>query len=259
MTHPRFDDPAFWDAAAQYQSSVHPFTAAFAARAWEEAALPPGARVLDIACGTGALAFHAAEAGADVLATDFSPGMVARVAELGHPRIEARVLDGQALALPDAGFDAAFSIFGIILFADWRAGLAEMARVVRLGVLATWAHPHGAAVNKLLADLVSEFAPELVIPPLPATGLAALREPASVVAHMESAGFHDVRVTKYTHPFVTPVDQVLGNETLFAFSPVWPLLTPAQKGAVVGAMRDRAADGELRIPSTALIAVGHRA
>ncbi|MFX7996903.1 class I SAM-dependent methyltransferase, partial [Acinetobacter baumannii] len=81
------------------------------------------------------------------LAVDFSPGMVARVAGAGSANVEARVMDGQALALPDGGFDAVVSIFGVIMFPDWRKGLAEMARVTRpggWGIVATW-QDQGAA------------------------------------------------------------------------------------------------------------------
>jgi SAM-dependent methyltransferase len=49
-------------------------------------------------------------------------------------------MDGQALDLPDAAFDAVFSIFGVIMFPDWRKGLAEMARVTRPGGTA-WSRP----------------------------------------------------------------------------------------------------------------------
>ncbi len=94
--------------------------------------------MLDIACGAGALALVAARDGAQILATDFSPGMVAAVLSHGLPNVDALVMDGQALDLPDACFDAAFSIFGIMLFPDWRKGLAEMARVVRPGGSAAW-------------------------------------------------------------------------------------------------------------------------
>src|SRR3546814_3820403 len=81
----------------------------------------------------GALALVAARAGASVLATDFSFGMVSAILAHRLAGLEAEVMDGHALDLPDGGFDAAFSMFGIMLFADWRKGLAEMARVVHPG------------------------------------------------------------------------------------------------------------------------------
>src|SRR5262249_17594707 len=74
----------------------------------------PGMRVLDIAAGTGALCVPAARTGADVLGSDISPGMVARLAERlqPFPNAEARILDGAALDLPDGAFDLTFSVFG---------------------------------------------------------------------------------------------------------------------------------------------------
>ena len=89
------------------------------------------------------------------MATDFSPGMVACVAAAGLPNVETRVMDGQALDLPDASFDAAFSIFGVIMFPDWRKGLAEMRRVTRpggYGVVAPvgWGAPGSSSAGELM-------------------------------------------------------------------------------------------------------------
>lgn len=99
-----FENPDHWDMAAQhYEKTAHPFTARYAEAALERISLEPGSRVLDVAAGTGALALAAARMGAQVLATDFSPGMVARIAAAGLPNVEARAMDGQALALPDGG------------------------------------------------------------------------------------------------------------------------------------------------------------
>lgn len=97
-----FEDPNHWDVAAQhYERTAHPFTARYAEAALARISLGPDNRILDVAAGTGALALAAARTGAQVLASDFSPGMVARIAAAGIPNIEARVMDGQALALPD--------------------------------------------------------------------------------------------------------------------------------------------------------------
>ena len=97
-----FENPDHWDTAAQhYEKTAHPFTARYAEAALSRVDLRPGARVLDVAAGTGALALAAAQAGAQVLATDFSPGMVARIAAAGLPNLETKVMDGQALTLPD--------------------------------------------------------------------------------------------------------------------------------------------------------------
>jgi ubiquinone/menaquinone biosynthesis C-methylase UbiE len=50
--------------------------------------------VLDVAAGTGALALLVAKTGARVFATDFSLGMVARIAAASLASVNAQVLDG---------------------------------------------------------------------------------------------------------------------------------------------------------------------
>src|SRR5690606_18153717 len=158
-----------------------------------------GSRVLDVAAGTGALALAAARAGAQVLATDFAPGMVARIAAAGLPNVEARVMDGQALDLPDAAFDAVFSIFGVIMFPDWRKGLAEMARVTRpggQGVVATW-RESGAATFLLLGQIRRKLFPELEGMTMPA-GVGALSDPGDFARELVAAGYRDPRIEHVT-------------------------------------------------------------
>ena len=92
------ENPDYWDSAAShYQQTAHAFTAHFAEAALARIALRPESYVFDVATGTGALALAAARTGAKVLATDFSPGMVACVAAAGLPNVDAQVMDGQVL------------------------------------------------------------------------------------------------------------------------------------------------------------------
>jgi NAD(P)-dependent dehydrogenase (short-subunit alcohol dehydrogenase family) len=147
MTDPtsRANNPQMGDDfAAVYEATAHRITGPVSNIALDLV----GTRILDIAAGAGALSGPAAERGATVLATDIAPGMVRRLAERLRPfrRCEAREMDGEALAVPDASFDAAFSIFGVMLFSDWRRGLREQVRVLRSGgkaCVATWGEPPG--------------------------------------------------------------------------------------------------------------------
>lgn len=259
----KLNDTSFWDGVSEYQKVAQAFTSHYAERAWAEAALPAGAGVLDIAAGTGALALVAARAGARVIATDFSPAMVKSVLSHRLPNLDARVMDGQALDLPDASFDAAFSMFGIMLFPDWRKGLAEMARVVRpggLGLVGTWREPAGAAANLLLAEKVADLLPELDLP-MPVEGMNELRNPDRLRAAMTAAGFASVAIVEVTHDYLVDKAALADPERLFQFSPVWPLLDEEQRSAALASIGAVLAtrDGVLPVPSPALIAMARRA
>jgi demethylmenaquinone methyltransferase/2-methoxy-6-polyprenyl-1,4-benzoquinol methylase len=111
------------------------------ARAGDLAAVGPGDRVLDVATGTGDLAFELARRvgpAGEVVGSDFSEGMLALArakAAAAAPAAPVRFELGNALALPyaDGEFAAATVGFGARNFSDLGAGLREMARVVRPG------------------------------------------------------------------------------------------------------------------------------
>jgi len=112
------------------------------ARAADLAGVGPGARVLDVATGTGDLALELARRvhpGGEVVGVDFAEAMLARArlkaAAPGAAGVRPRFELGDALSLPFPAdsFDAAGAGFGVRNFSDLRHGLAEMARVVRPG------------------------------------------------------------------------------------------------------------------------------
>jgi demethylmenaquinone methyltransferase/2-methoxy-6-polyprenyl-1,4-benzoquinol methylase len=116
-------------------------------RAADLAALAPGGRALDIATGTGDLAFelgHRVAPDGVIVGADFSENMlsIARAKADARARVttapagvQLRFEAANALALPyaDDEFDAATVGFGARNFSDLERGLAEMARVVRPG------------------------------------------------------------------------------------------------------------------------------
>jgi demethylmenaquinone methyltransferase / 2-methoxy-6-polyprenyl-1,4-benzoquinol methylase len=116
------------------------------ARAADLACVEPGARVLDVASGTGDLALELARRvtpGGEVVGSDFSEEMLARArsklerrgSREGWITPPVRFEWGDALRLPYAtdAFDAATVGFGVRNFSDLESGLRELARVVRPG------------------------------------------------------------------------------------------------------------------------------
>ena len=104
--------------------------------------LPPDARVLDCACGTGQLAVGLAGLELDVVATDASGGMVSRTEALAAEHgvsLRARQVSWEELPqhFDDASFDVVFCVGNSLGHAEGAAGrlaaLAAMARLLRPG------------------------------------------------------------------------------------------------------------------------------
>ena len=71
---------AAWEqVAARYDDYVTPTHLAIAQRGLQQIGVRPGMRLLDVASGSGAVAITAARLGADVLAVDLAPTMLARL------------------------------------------------------------------------------------------------------------------------------------------------------------------------------------
>jgi len=138
---------ARWDHhVAVYEAAFEPLTSAFARRALDRLDLHPSDRLIDVGAGSGGAALIAAACGVNVLAIDASHRMVARLRERAalqptSGRLDAEIMDGMRLTVPDASFDAALSVFGVILFPDAGLGLREIARVLKPGgraAIVTW-------------------------------------------------------------------------------------------------------------------------
>ena len=103
----------------------------------------PGQRVLDLAAGTGTSSEPYADAGVDVVACDFSVGML-KVGKRRRPDIDFIAGDATNLPFADNSFDASTISFGLRNVMDPKKALREMLRVTKPGgklVVAEFSHP----------------------------------------------------------------------------------------------------------------------
>jgi ubiquinone/menaquinone biosynthesis C-methylase UbiE len=172
----------------------------------EAAALRPGERVLDLACGTGVVTRLAAEKvgpTGHVTGLDLNAGMLA-VARSLPPGATIQWVLGSAVAmsLPDATFDAVVCQQGIQFFPDQPAALREMHRVLVPGgrvCISVWksAGQYNIAVGDALeqhvdAATANRYRASMIVPQA-----EALRQ------MLADTGFRDVqiRVSKMTLRF----------------------------------------------------------
>jgi SAM-dependent methyltransferase len=191
--------PHLWDDhVSLYEEVFEPFTQEFALKAIEALGLQPGARVIDSGAGAGGAALELARRGARVTAVDASVGMVARVIERAAAAglaLNALVMDGQRLAFADARFDAALSVFGIILFPDAVAGLAGLRRVVKPGggiALVTWTEPEAYELASELRAAAASVLGELPVSVLPAQ--LRFQDRTRFQALFETAGLCEISI-----------------------------------------------------------------
>jgi len=163
----------------------------------------PGARVLDLCCGTGdLLAALQGNCRRPVLGCDFSPAMLteARRKNPGCALVEA---DALRLPLADGSLDLVTIAFGFRNLADYRAGLAEIRRVLRpggaLAILEFSQPPHplwaalydfySRCLLPLIGGLISGDASAYRY--LPAS-VRRFPSPAGLAEEMRAAGFAEV-------------------------------------------------------------------
>ncbi len=185
----------FGRAASIYFS---PFFSYPGARLVDLAGVKPGAQVLDICTGIGAVLFPATDAlGLDghVTGIDIAPEMVrgaaTSIVQRGLSNAHTQQMDAERLGFPDASFDYVLCGFGIGFIPDLDGALKEMQRVLKPGgvlAVSTWAE------GNELAGTYRQLADDFKVPQ-PGLGSNRLSTAPLLQEALGSAGCTNVKVT----------------------------------------------------------------
>jgi demethylmenaquinone methyltransferase/2-methoxy-6-polyprenyl-1,4-benzoquinol methylase len=138
------------------------------ARLWRRAVAQavdarPGEWVLDLAAGTGTSSTPFQQAGANVVACDFSLGML-EVGRQRNPYLDFAAGDATKLPFKDAVFDAVTISFGLRNVEDTTAALRELRRVTKPGgrlLVCEFSHPTFAPFRTVYLEYLMRALPAI--------------------------------------------------------------------------------------------------
>jgi demethylmenaquinone methyltransferase / 2-methoxy-6-polyprenyl-1,4-benzoquinol methylase len=180
----------------------------------------PGARVLDLCCGTGDLAFafrRESPTGAEIIGSDFVPEMLVRArGKAAASGASVAFVEADALQLPfaDASFDLVSCAFGFRNLANYERGLQEILRVLKPGgavAILEFAEPPGRMLGALYRFYFRHVLPRLgglisgnrsAYAYLPRS-VSKFPSPEELQDRFERAGFVNVSFARWTGGIVT--------------------------------------------------------
>lgn len=164
----------------------------------------PGAKILDIATGTGAVALAAAQAVGPqgrVSAVDLAETMLdhlqEKIVKFGVRNIDLHVMDAAALEFRRDYFDYVVCSFGIFFLPDMAAGLREWTRVAKPGGRIMFTAFGKPAFQPMMDLFIRRLERYGVQPPDPAKPMAGMRlaDPARCYELLDASGLIDIDVT----------------------------------------------------------------
>lgn len=170
----------------------------------------PGEHILDIGCGTGQTSVELGRivgSGGKVLGIDLSAAVLETATKKSANCPQVRFVQGDAQVFPlDAGtYDAAFSRFGVMFFADPAIAFLNIRRALKPAGRLAFVCWRSLEENDL--DIVPLRAASPYLPPqIPEPSSAApfsFAQPNKVHDTLAKAGFKDIKITAY--------DQLVGS------------------------------------------------
>jgi ubiquinone/menaquinone biosynthesis C-methylase UbiE len=222
-------------AAQLYESFFVPSIATpVSAELLRTAALRPGARVLDVACGTGVVTRAAAERvgpTGSVTGVDIAPDMiaVAKTIPAGGAPITWQEADAASLPLPDGFYDVGLCQMGLMFMEDRAGALAELHRVLAPGGRIVVNTP--GRIQPLF-EVMEQAITSNLEPGLGAfvSAVFSMHDPAALADLLRDAGFAEVTAKEYTATFDLPGPaEFLWN--YINLTPMGPLVAAAPEDA----------------------------
>ena len=276
---PNDEQAGFWDELTQSwldgEQHSRVFTEPYGRAAMDLLGLEAGQRVLEVGCGSGATTIELAgrvSPGGSVVGVDIAPGMIeaARQRAEGVDGVEFRVADAQSTDLGSERFDAVFSRFGVMFFADPVVAFANLREaLVSGGILAfacwsdlfanEWMFLPGAAVVSVTG----------VMPPMPGPGEPgpfSLGDRDELAGLLERAGFAEVTIDVRPDVIELPATKIDSMvELACSIGPAHEALRAADENttsAIVAAIREviaeRIVDGFISLTANALVVSARR-
>jgi SAM-dependent methyltransferase len=160
--------------------------------------LPAGAKVLDMACGSGNLAIPLARQGCIATGVDIAPNLLVQARERAVAEgLTVSFDEGDAEALPyaNASFDAVVTMFGAMFAPRPELVAAELARVLKPGGRLAMANWNPGSFTGAMFKLGSQH-----VPPPPGVPPPVLWGDDAIVRQRLAAGFTSI------HTELVPID-----------------------------------------------------
>jgi len=258
-----------WGENADYVDSRG---AALTEQMLERAALQPGDRVLELACGAGGLGLAAAKQVApdgEVVLSDVVPEMTSiaasRAEALGVSNVRTLVLDIEQIDQPDASYDVVLCREGLMFALDPARACAEIRRVLNPSgrvAVAVWGPRDRNPWLGLVLDAVSAEL-GMPVPPPGIPGPFSLDDSELLASLFTGAGFADVTVDDVEVPLHARSFDEWWTRTSSLAGPLSTILDSLAADAVTGirarlqdAVRPYETATGLEFPGVSLLATG---